>query len=99
MKAFDMTMSTCGQAATFKALYKMGGTKVRVIIKSDSYQNQCYARVARWNGEEWKQVDYIPASEMKTQDSLAYGQAPLREHMFSQDTKALLKVAKEVLTD
>lgn len=70
--------------------------KLKVAIRSDSYDNQCYARVKRWNGNEWKLVHAL--GNMKTKKGLAYGSTSATTSAFKDDRNDLIRVALEVLS-
>jgi hypothetical protein len=63
---------------TFKGIYEMvhfrNGmkplrTKLRVLVHRDFYDFQSYARVERWNGERWYEVDHLPHNKMEAVNS------------------------------
>lgn len=87
------------QSVLFKETLNYGAKKVRIEIKSDAYEKQCFARVSLWDGEKWNRIDFIPSSKMNTEDKLAYqpGNKGLRESNFSADRKILLKLAADVI--
>lgn len=67
--------------------------KLRVKIRSDFYQEQCFARVERWSGSTWSVVHSIEA--MKTKNGL-HG---LKKDgtAFKEDRDELVRVAERVL--
>lgn len=74
--------------------------KVRIHIKSDSYQEQSFARMDVWVPQDlkWSHVCYIPSANMKTPLSLAYRQ-PNRQHRreFQADFDKLVSSAVQIL--
>lgn len=74
--------------------------KIRIHIKSDSYDSQCSANLHVWNPQslKWSSVCYIPYSNMKTARSLAYKQPPHRTRKeFQADFDALMAEAVKIL--
>lgn len=71
--------------------------KVRIEIRSDSYDKQCHARVSVFDGKKWNQVDSIHYSNMKTVSKLAYKPNPPKESDFKADREALVALAMDVL--
>lgn len=69
--------------------------KLRVTIKSDSYKQQCYARIKRWTGSAWNEVHHI--LEMKTPEGLCYRRPQPGPDAFKEDRNELLRVAERVL--
>jgi hypothetical protein len=69
--------------------------KLRVRICSDSYRNQCSAKIERWSGSTWNTVHFI--DDMKTPDGLAYRRSS-GETDFKTDRDELLRVAERVLS-
>ena len=66
-------------------LYVSGTThSLRIRIKLDPYAIQCYARIARWDGDQWHSLHEIHYAHMSAID-------------FSADRSELLRVAAEVL--
>lgn len=74
--------------------------KVRIHIKSDSYDSQCFARLSVWNSNDlkWNVVSSIPFSQMNTARSLAYHQTN-RHHRreFQKDFDRLMAEAVQIL--
>lgn len=97
IKSLDTSISVNGQSVDYRELLDRDGARLRITIRSDSYRNQCFARISRWNGEEWKMVDTVPPADMKTEDSLAYRSAPPTKFAFSNDRKRLLALAALIL--
>lgn len=104
MKIIKEEYSTGTQSASLsKIIESDSGLKIRVDIKSDSYDYQSYARVSVFNklGLQWNIIDTIPFSNMKTPPKLYYQvkqQNPtILAQYFSEDSKTLVKNAEEVL--
>ena len=62
----------CTREITFKGVYEMEHfrdgmkslrTKLRVRIHRDFYDYQSYARVERWDGQRWAEVDHLPYNQ------------------------------------
>jgi len=73
------------------------GTKLRVKIRSDSYDFQSYARVHRWDGTEWKLVHSVHYSKMATPAGLYVRFNRVADSTFKKDLDELLRVASAVL--
>jgi len=98
MKTIDRQIAQGRQSINFTEVIEFDGHKLRISIKSDSYNFQSYARISRWNGEEWKQVHFIHFSEMKTPSGLCYQPNEKCDYKhFINDRDQLIKVAKEII--
>jgi len=69
--------------------------KLRVTIKSDSYRQQCYARIKRWSGSAWQEIHRV--LDMKTKEGLSYRRPQPGPEAFKEDRDELLRVAERVL--
>ena len=97
-KLIDKMISKGTQDVTYKEIFELNGRKVKVEVKSDSYDFQCYARVKvldLHNG--WYVLYAIPHSEMKTRSGLYYVENWKDEKYFMEDVESLKKMAKELL--
>lgn len=90
-----------GQFVDASVIGTLCGHKVRISIRSDSYDFQCYARIHVWRPAmlDWSHVHAIPYQQMRTKPGLCYlpngaGMAPGN---FAADIAELMRVAKEVL--
>ena len=73
-------------------LYVSGTThSLRIRIKLDPYAIQCYARIARWDGDQWHSLHEIHYAHMRTK------RTKRTAIDFSADRNELLRVAAEVL--
>ena len=68
--------------------------KLRVKIRSDFYQEQCFAYVERWSGSTWNKVHTV--LDMKTKVGL-HGLRTTGPSSFKVDRDELLRVAERVL--
>lgn len=73
------------------------GDRLRVVIYSDAYDFQSYARVERWDGEKWQNVWSIHHGRMATRPGLHYRQQPATAADFRADRVALLEAAALVI--
>ena len=96
-KTLDKQCAVAGQKVDYVEVIALGPERLRVAIRSDPYQEQCYARIHLFSGGEWKLVHEILPDLMKTPDSLAYGPGDKGEQNFAKDRDQLVKVAKQVL--
>lgn len=62
------------QAIEYREVLTLKEFKLRLEMKSDSYKEQCYARISVWNGKEWSFVDSIHYSLLSFKDGLVYVQ-------------------------
>lgn len=69
--------------------------KLKISICSDSYKEQCHARVSRWDGTQWQLLHKIRS--MATKPELAYVPATTTSDDFKADRKELLRVAEQIL--
>lgn len=104
MKIIKEEYSIGTQSASLsKIIESESGLKIRVDIKSDSYDFQSYARVSVFNklALQWNIVDTIPHSNMKTPTKLYYHVKQQNPNVlapqFSADTQTLVKNAEAVL--
>lgn len=102
-KTIDVTISKRGQDVLFVELLELAGAqsarehRLRVKIESDSYRDQCWARIERWNGETWHEIWSIDSGAMKTERGLAYASVPASAGDFKDDRDLLVQRAIEVL--
>lgn len=99
IQSSDLTRG--GQSAHLVELIDMDtphsvGNRLRLRIKSDSYQEQSHATIELWDGQRWSELWKIPTYALQTPTSLAYGPTLTRE-MFRQDRETLLRTAYAVL--
>lgn len=90
------------QSVSYREIYKIKDKKIKIAIKSDSYENQCYARASVLKNDEWQIIYSIPYSVMKTPNSLAYkleykNSPASAEKEFKDDIKKLKKLAEKIL--
>ena len=69
--------------------------KLRVRIRSNSYDFQCYSIIDRWDGAKWHQVHALQVRT--TQVGMARRGQNYRNDEFAKDRDELVRVAKEVL--
>jgi hypothetical protein len=75
--------------------------KVRLKIKSDSYDFQSYARADVFNPESlsWNPLASIPYSNMKTKTGLVYQPGQVGWEAFETDLQTLLVQTRAILLD
>lgn len=71
--------------------------KLRLRIRSNFYEFQCWSIIERWDGNKWHQIHKL--QDRKTESGLASRgrRDSVRNLDFEEDRKELLRVAKEVL--
>lgn len=108
MKIIKEEYSLGTQSANFtKIIEGDNGLKIKIDIKSDSYDFQSYAKLSVFNSHElsWNIVDSIPFSNMKTPSKLYYKIQPPSKNAnilasyFVSDTDTLISTAEAVLGD
>lgn len=85
-----------GQAVRYETLWKVADHKLRVTVYSDSYVDQSYARIERWDGARWQEVADLASHERKTETKLYYNQS-VSAALFTADEKELLRRALLIL--
>lgn len=75
---------------------------IRINIKSDPYISNCYARIYVWaDTKEWSLIDSIHPDNMQTEHEISFSVLDTDYknyfHLFSNDRKSLIDVAKKVL--
>lgn len=103
-KLINKTITKGTQEVTYTELFEMNGKKLKLVIKSDSFDFQCYAKVMVLKQDEgWFNLCDIHYSNMKTPDQLYYkynrDEKPSieDEKYFAEDIKALKELAKQLL--
>ena len=86
-----------GQDVKFTALYELGEHTFRVVVRSDSYVDQSFGKIERWDGTKWREVWSLAGRSLKVENKLAYRQAPPTVQDFLPDVNTLLQRAKEVV--
>ncbi len=90
------------QSISFREIYKLNEKRIKLEIKSDSYDQQCYARAYILKDEKWELIYSIPYSEMITPKGLCYhvtyrNNAMAAEKEFKSDIDRLKKYVGEIL--
>jgi len=90
------------QSINFREIYKREEKRIKLEIKSDSYDQQCYARAYILKDEKWELVYSIPYSEMNTPKGLCYHvtyrhNANAAEAEFVKDTSRLKQYVDIIL--
>ena len=68
----DVSFKSSEQSINRRVIYNYKNTRIRLSLKSDSYELQCYARAEALDGFDWKQIYSIPPSLMTTPKDLRY---------------------------
>ena len=90
------------QSISFREIYKLDEKRIKLEIKSDSYDQQCYARAYLLKDEKWEPIYSIPYSEMNTPNGLSHHvtyrhKASAAEGEFKIDIDRLKKYIKEII--
>jgi hypothetical protein len=111
MKLLDSKISQGSQDYTLTQLYiatyeytsgaikQSVRQKLRITIKSDSYEQQCFARISIYSPEErkWNRLASIEPSVMKTEKGLCYKHEAPTEYNFQNDINELMRLADLIL--
>ena len=97
-----ITYKMSSQSIGYREIYKFKGYRLKIEICSDSFREQCYARISVLKDLEWSTLYTIPYEEMKTPNELIYGvkyrnNASLAESEFKQDILRLKDIVNELL--
>lgn len=60
------------QSVTCRIIYQLNGRTVKLEIKSDSFEQQSYAKACVFDGTSWKDLYTIPYALMRTPPELLY---------------------------
>ena len=77
-----------------------GAHTLRVIIHSDSYTDQAYGRIERFDGARWNEVAQMKGVSLKVDRHIGYKSdvtEAVKIAAFQADRNALLALAAEVL--
>src|SRR5574344_1874649 len=90
------------QSISFRENYKLNNSKIKLEIKSDSYDQQCYARAYILKDEKWELIYSIPYSVMSTPKGLCYGiiyknNPEKAQKEFISDVTRMKKAVEEIL--
>ena len=85
----DRQVNKGRQDVTCVSYEEINGSSVKLSIKSDSYENQSYARASIFDGAKWNVVYHIHYNEMKTPHKLAYTETNDMEMKFLADLRRL----------
>lgn len=103
-KLITKTISKGSQDIIYKEVFEVDNRKLNIEIKSDSYNDQCYARISVLKPDEgWYVLHSIHYSQMKTKSELYYilprNEKPgiEFEKYFTDDIKELKRVAEQLL--
>jgi hypothetical protein len=99
-RVIDTTIGKGRQDIVYRELVMLTDKKVRIDIKSDSYDFQSHARVSVWNAAEdkWNQIDSLHYSAMQTPQGLCYRDGWNDAAHFKKDRDRLLTMAKLILS-
>lgn len=100
MNTLHLEIGIGSQDAIYKEVIDLQNRKLRIIIRSDAYKNQCFAKIEFLGvrSERWNELADIHYSKMDTPSELAYSKS--RDDLtslFAADRAALLKQAADLL--
>jgi hypothetical protein len=96
----DQTIAKKRSDVTFTEILKYKSHKLRVRIRSNSYDFQNSAVIDRWDGAKWNVVYTIPYTAMTTPDGLATVREPatMLGKYFLDDREKLVKMALKIIS-
>ena len=100
MKTISKQVCNGRQDVIFKEVLGHGDIRLKVRIKSDSYDFQSSASIKVWDAanNRWNEVHTLHYSNMQTPHSLRYrGDERAMGQHFAADRKELIRVAKLVV--
>lgn len=95
-KIIETVISKGSQSLTYRQIYKIKDLKIKIEIKSDSIDFQCYALAYVLDGLKWNLIYSIPYSEMNTPEKLIYKNS-LNEAFFYKDRNKLRENIEKIL--
>lgn len=95
-KTIKTSIGHGSQDVIFDQIIQRGAHKLRIDIRSDSYQNQCHARIFVWSNMAWSLITEIHHDNMITASKLKY-KTRVDESDFADDRRELIETALEVL--
>lgn len=103
----DVSFKSSEQSINRRVIYNYKNTKIRLLLKSDSYEQQCYARAEALDGFDWKPIYSIPSTLMATpKDLKSYPQFQSNSADFSKaksyfetDVQNLKKSIEKIIAD
>ena len=86
------------QTVTFAEVLRCdNGAKLRIVIKSDSYDFQSSAKVSLWDGAAWQFAHGIHYSQMATPSGLWTSASKVSVGTFRADRDELIRVASALM--
>jgi hypothetical protein len=97
VEVIDRNLARASQSLTLTDIVAApNGDRLRIRIKSDSYDFQSYARIDRWDGTQWHNVHSIDYANMSTATKLSYDpRSDVTD--FAKDRMRLLTAAINIL--
>ncbi len=88
------------QYAIFERIFSFGDKKLKIVIKSDAYDSQSYARMYIFSptSMQWNILNDIHYSLMGTEHKLYYKKPKVTTANFENDAKKLTDIAKVILS-
>ena len=101
MKTIDRQIALSRQSVFFTEILKIGETRLKVSIESNSYSFQSHAKIMKWSGAKWNVVHFLHHESMKTPHTMYVWDVKKTKEPkhFMADRDQLIKVAKEVLDE
>ena len=99
LKTLHLDIGKGSQDVIYKELIDLDGFKLRIAIRSDSYSEQCYAKIEIFDVVSlcWNLLADIHSSLMKTPEKLKYTPNYGSTSLFAPDRASLLNQAVSIL--
>jgi hypothetical protein len=96
-KLISMRTWKSDQSWNFQTIINFDGCKLKVEIRRNAYDNQSFARVKRWDGDQWNIVCSRPITECRCQ-SISYVSKNITDVNFLKDADSLVDEAMAVIS-
>ncbi|WP_432263138.1 hypothetical protein [Cupriavidus sp. TMH.W2] len=96
-KVIDFQLGKSGQNLLCKKLIEISGVRLLVDIKVDSsVEAQSWAKISRWDGQQWQLVYSLNYTDMPVDFKVAYRAGPPQELAVAPLVDRLVKVARQI---
>jgi hypothetical protein len=100
VRTIDRQVTHGSQDLTYVEVLMLRDHRLRVEIRSDAYEDQSYARIKRWDGNQWQFLHDLGRGVRKTPAKMHYKDPAIhgsQEAVFLKDRDTLVKLAGEIL--
>lgn len=97
-KIIDTMVWKGSQSWNYKRLIDLGGHRVKIFFKRDSYDFQCEAHADRWDGAKWHRVYSLPFSNTLFPGRVSAHQPKAATALdFESDYEKLVKLVGDII--